>query len=101
MNAKQIMALIKKLQKTVKCYPCGTEYSINDIHLLGQIEGLMLMQLNCPKCNNSTWINLAIQGRKEEEPVSEEELISTNEIIDLHNFLVGFDGNFKAVFKNS
>ncbi|MCL5094315.1 MAG: hypothetical protein M1355_04240 [Patescibacteria group bacterium] len=112
MNGKQLLSLLKNLQKTVKCYSCGADYSIDEIHLIGQIDGLLLMQMNCKKCEASAWVNFAVgPGQRitghakvtdlnanEKKPETE---ISADELMELHDFLLTYEGDFKTLFRKT
>lgn len=108
MNAKQFRDLLKNLQK-MKCPSCGEIYQIDEIQFLGQIDGLFLMQMSCGKCQLPVWMNFMTNDgigvksqlilndlkKKNYETVDKEE-ITADEIINFHNFMKKFDGNFKG-----
>lgn len=110
MNAKQFMDLLKNLQKIMKCPSCGTTYQIEEIQFLGQVDGLLLLQMVCKNCELPVWMNFMAnkdsQIKKEFliSDLSKEDVekdfgsdISSNELIDFHSFLDKFEGNLKDI----
>lgn len=112
MNPKQFMDLLKNLQKIMKCPSCGAVYKIEEIQFLGQIDGLFLLQMSCQKCNLPVWMNFMLSKDSVKKQVGLSDLndkdtdfflkseISSDEIINFHTFLRGFDGNFKRALKS-
>ncbi len=128
MNSYQLEELIKNIQKMIRCPNCGNSYKKENINFLGQLGQAVLVQLNCLNCkmpvmativmtpgitsNNSLpdissfkeledlYKNLpAFSNRKEK--MSSPELskpISSDEILDFHEFLENFDGDFNKLF---
>jgi len=112
MNAKRFMELLKNIQKIMKCPSCGQSYKMEEVKFLGQIDGLFLMQMSCGKCKLPVWMNfMATRGQKKshfKSDLSDKDIgkdidseITTNEIIDFHSFLNGFNGDFKGNIKKA
>ena len=64
-----------------------------------------LFELHCEECGTSTLVSVLLETKIEKTPDVVEMLysrshrnISQNDILDIKNFLKGFDGNFKKIF---
>lgn len=111
MNAKQFLELLKNLQKIMKCPSCGAAYKVEEVQFLGHVEGLFLLQMVCGECDLPVSMNFMATKGIEKKPLlisdmSDKESkikvdseISTNELIDFHQFLEKFRGDFKKFSK--
>lgn len=107
---KQVTAHL--LEKSL-CPFCTTRFNEETIFVLassfsaenGSFAGLFL--LVCPKCHASAFSlaeasNITDKIKKEEIRISTKTTpkgISTNEILDMHNFLKNWQGNMEELFK--
>jgi len=126
MNSYQLEELIKNIQAMIKCPSCGSAYKKENINFLGQLGEAVLVQLSCYVCKMPVMATIVTSGAAREMPNAQEleryskqlpklfseirdkdsrkddkvdEKISSDEIIDMHEFLEGFDGNFDKEFK--
>jgi len=126
MNSYQLEELIKNIQAMIKCPSCGSAYKKENINFLGQLGEAVLVQLSCYVCKMPVMATIVTSGTAREMPNAQEleryskqlpklfseirdkdsrkddkvdEKISSDEIIDMHEFLEGFDGNFDKEFK--
>ncbi len=101
--------LIKKLVSTVKCNVCGAHYEINNIEIVGHQDGTWFLNIFCPTCDRESFVAAIIKKEKAQEIITdltEEEfnapvrakLINSDDLLDLHNFLKKFDGDFIQLF---
>ena len=101
--------LIKKLMASVKCGTCGQNYEIDDINVLGHEEDLWFLSVSCPACHTRYLVAALIREGEAPELITdltETELDmfenadgpTVNEVLDMHNFLQGFDGDFIELF---
>lgn len=101
--------LIKKLVSTVKCNICGEHYEINNIDIIGHKDGTWFLNIFCPTCDRKSFVAAIIKKENAQELVTDltkEELkayvqdnfINSNDLLDLHNFLKHFDGDFIKLF---
>jgi len=106
-------SIIKKLVASVKCGVCGQDYGVDNISILGQREGLWFFRAVCSACNAQSLMTAIIKETKETELVAsdltETELkrfknmgrLTLDEVLDMHNFLKDFDGDFSQLFSQS
>ncbi len=98
-------SLIKKLVASVKCSVCGQRYKASNVDVLGQEEDLWFLRISCPACDTQ-YLMAAIIGEDRAPEVvtdlTEAELDrfknmdspKPDDVLDMHNFLKDFDGNF-------
>jgi len=101
--------LIKKLMASIKCGVCGQRYEIDNINVLGHHEDLWFLSALCPACHARCLVAAVIrEGRVPEvtTDLTEAELdrfksvsmVTTDDMLDMHNLLKGFDGDFSRLF---
>ncbi|MBA7712482.1 hypothetical protein ES703_121459 [subsurface metagenome] len=102
--------IIKKLVASVKCSVCGQDYGEDNISILGQREGLWFFKAVCPACHTKCLMTAVVKESREPEFVTsdlaEAELnrfknmgrLTGDEMLDMHNFLKDFDGDFSQLF---
>ncbi len=113
MNSYQLQELIKNIQTMMRCPSCGANYQENHIHFLGQLDMAALIQLDCESCGLPVMATIVISGGKEQQApkllsdVTAEDLkgkdaknpVTSDHVVDAHQFLKEFDGNFEQLFK--
>ena len=101
--------LIKRLMASIKCGVCGQRYEVDNINILGQQEDLWFLSASCPACHTRCLVAAVIrEGRVPEvtADLTEAELnrfmnvgkATADEVLDMHNFLKDFDGDFSRLF---
>jgi hypothetical protein len=101
--------LIKKLMASIKCGVCGQHYEIDNIDILGHEENLWFLRVGCVACHTQYLAAAVIKDGKTPDIITdltEAELdkfgkigrLTADEVLDMHNFLKGFDGNFIRIF---
>ena len=101
--------LIKRLMSSIKCGVCGQRYEVDDINVLGHQEDLWFLSALCPACHTRCLVAAVIREGKVPELItdlSEAELdrfrnavqLTADEMLDMHNFLKDFDGDFSRLF---
>jgi len=102
--------VIKKLMASIKCGVCGQHYEVDNISVLGHRQDLWFLRAFCSACH--TQCLMAAIVKESAEPVvitsdlTEAELdkfknegrLTADEMLDMHNFLRGFDGDFSRLF---
>lgn len=102
-------SLIKRLMSSIKCGVCGQRYEIDNIDVLGQHQDLWFLRVLCSACRAQCLVAAVIrEGRLPEviTDLTEAELdkfknvgiLSADEVLDMHNFLKDFDGDFSRLF---
>lgn len=109
MNAKQFLELLKNLQKMMKCPSCGAAYKIEEVQFLGHVDGLFLLQMVCGECDLPVSMNFMASKGSYKKPIfikdkanlgregKNEKDISSDELIEFHQFLENFSGDFKKL----
>jgi ribosomal protein S27E len=99
---------IRKMVSSVKCHVCGEHYEKNSIEILGHENDTWFMNVFCPTCKKSIFI-AAIIKKDDSQPLTDlmkQEILSLpqgrqineDDLLDLHNFLSAFDGDFVKLF---
>lgn len=111
MDNNQIRELIKNLQISMRCPKCGKKYNLDEIFLKSYVGNTYFLQLNCSNCRTSVYASISVTGnlqnilkniekrQKHKNIVSQN--IQANDIIDMHQFLEDFDGDFQSILKES
>ena len=102
--------LIKRLIATVKCSICGKSYEIDNIEVLGHQDETWFLNIFCPTCDKKAFVTAIIQKEKAQDIISDlaatrgritpatDNTISSDDIVELHNFLEDFNGDFLKLF---
>jgi len=111
MNQYQLQELVKNIQTMMRCPSCGAKYGTDNIHFLGQLEMAALIQLDCQSCGLPVMATIIVSDKnqatspkvfsdisQDEIDLSNREPVSTDSVVDMHQFLKGFDGNFDTLF---
>lgn len=105
MSGNNFLNILKTISEAMKCPVCDHSYDIEEVQFISQMEGYSLVHLTCSHCKNPMWVNFFSTDKKpnfkleyleRERPDLGE--ISGDELIDFHNVLKNFDGDFKKVF---
>jgi len=100
--------LIKKLMTSMKCEECGQNYESFNIDILGHRQDMWFLRALCSSCNTQCLVAAVVREDKVVEGVddltmdemdkNQGEAIETDDMLDMHNFLIGFDGDFSSFF---
>ena len=102
---------IKRLMTSMKCATCGQHYSIDNINVLGHEEELWFLRAVCSACNTQCLVAAVIKESTVSEAavdLTEVELdrfknvdrITADDLLDIHDFLKEFDGDFSELFRD-
>lgn len=112
MNSYQLQELIKNIQTMMRCPSCGAKYEADHIHFLGQLDTAALIQLDCQSCSLPVMATIIVAEKGSGQPrilsdISQEDLeeaptdpVETDHVVDMHQFLKTFDGDFESVFSD-
>lgn len=99
---------VRELLATVNCAACGRRYGVQDINILYHQRELWFVSVFCQGCQTKGLVAALIKWGEaplitdltEEEAVRfrESPAIGADDVLDLHNFLEGFDGDFGSLF---
>lgn len=126
MNSFQLEELIKNIQTMIRCPNCGNSYKKENIHFLGQLGQAVLVQLSCYACKMPVMATIVVSGSVSDMPTikeieqysnklpkifseankienkdKEEKIdkpVSSDDVLELHEFLENFDGDFENLF---
>ena len=100
---------IKRLMTSVKCGVCGQHYGADNISVLSHQEELWFLRVSCSACQTQCLVAAIVKQGKMPKIVTdltETELENlrnvgapiADDILDMHNFLKGFNGDFSRRF---
>ncbi len=106
MSRKYLQELIKSLREFYKCPSCGTNYYLDDIKFLGEIDSYCFVQLSCHECSLPVLATVSEGGKgvlkaqsdlgkTEETRFIDKGEITSDEIAEFHRFITGFRGSLK------
>lgn len=120
MNSNHLEELIKNIQATIKCPNCGSSYKREEIRFLGQLGQAVLVQLDCYVCKMPVMATIVVSGNvprqlkstdniedikeikelqsKIRQEKQNTESITADEVLDFHQFMKDFKGDFKDLF---
>jgi hypothetical protein len=124
MNVRILKKLIRTLQEKITCPGCGAKFNKPEqVQFRGYVDKTYFLQLNCLECPTLVFATIMvtpekelmatdtreIDGLKPQEKIGklskpkskkENELkeISTDDVIDAHNFFENFNGDFERMF---
>jgi hypothetical protein len=115
MNLNDLTEVIRHIRREMVCPSCQKKYNIQNIHILASSKTECLIEMYCKYCKKTMLTDIVATPKgpngkiapedrpKQEVPLINQVLtngISHNDVLDVHNFLENFDGDFKELFKN-
>lgn len=100
---------IKKLMTSAKCSGCGQRYEAENIEVIGHYNNLWFMRVFCVACRAHYLVTAMVDGETAGEKVTDLSVaemekfreaggLKSDEILDMHDFLKEFDGDFLQLF---
>ncbi len=100
-----ILKFLREQAKDYDCSVCGTNHARSAIRLLGKLDAAWIVRVTCSKCETSFKLlvyidqqRAAISPVKEEPARARKPAVTSDEVIDAHDFLESFHGDAKALF---
>ena len=104
--------LLRKLITTIKCSLCGRHYNRGDIKVMSHKEDLWFFSAYCSTCKTRALVAIIVKNGKPPELVTEltekelskfvnREAVTADEVMDMHNFLKHYSGDFKELFTSN
>lgn len=97
-----------------RCFFCGSEIGQDDLRILEESERKSVLHISCSKCltssisilssNQAGIVSLGMATDLDKEEVEgkfSKNTISADEVIDVHEFIEGKQGNLIELIKNS
>ncbi len=102
--------IIKKLMTSLKCDTCGKHYEPFDVQILGHRSELWFFRVNCSNCQTACLIAVSVKESALADAIndltatelgefSNANIVGSDDLIDMHNFLKDFHGDFTAMFR--
>lgn len=124
-SERQIKRIV--LERMDRCGVCHRTFGPDDVHVLSRKPDVWMMVVQCLDCQARNFVaaligdsdpaearsalrQLSIEHRGEifdveieEDPVGESpvEPVNASDVLDMHEFLAGFNGDFKSLFGGS
>jgi hypothetical protein len=103
--------LLKQLISTFRCSVCRRGFDREHVRVAARHEQLWIVSVRCALCRNQQvfWVALKENGdltdlrdltEAEEEQFATMAPVTSDEVLDMHEFLRGFNGDFKRLFTN-
>lgn len=94
---------------SVKCAVCGQHYGNDDIKILGHQDDLWFLDVSCSACHTHCLVAAAIKEEMAPEVITDlteaelekfrnADVLTADEMLDMHRFLTDFDGSFSRLF---
>lgn len=100
--------LVKKLMTSMKCDACGQHYEVHNIHVLGHREDLWFLRVFCATCHTQALVAAMVRESSASNAVAgfveaemsklRDDVVTADDVLDMHEFLKGFDGDFRQLF---
>ncbi len=102
-------AFLKRLFSKVNCGVCGQKYDVSNIKILDQEDGLWVLSVYCGSCGTQGLIAAVVQEgnitevitdltEAERERFDDSEVVGVDDVLEMHNFLKEFNGDFANLF---
>jgi uncharacterized Zn finger protein len=103
---------VKRLISNMKCAVCGQRYAQDNIKVLGRREDLWFLGVFCPICGSQALIAALVKEHQAPEIVVSDlsrsefckfaasEPISADDVLDMHEFLKNFEGDFLTLLSS-
>ena len=122
-SEKQIKRIV--LDRMERCSVCHREFQTSDVHVLSRKADMWMLMVSCSDCHARNFVAAVIgdgdaeeaqlalrrlgeehiRGRSQIEPEYEDaapgEPVSIDDVLEMHEFLKDFDGDFAAYFHQS
>ena len=103
-------SVIKRLIASIKCGACGQHYEEDNIEIIEHSEELWFLRVFCSSCHVKCLVAAIIREDDKAEVITdltEAELdrfkdldgVRVDDVLDMHNYLKGFDGDFPRLFR--
>ena len=102
--------LLKKLMSSIKCGSCGKNFTAHNVEVLGNNDEMWFLQAICSACHTQSLVVAIIQKCNESSGVTDLTkaelvefdtvgMVDADDLLDMHHFLKGFDGDFSCIFR--
>ena len=98
-----ILRFLREQAKDYDCSVCGTNHARSDIRVLGKLDAAWIVRVTCAKCRTSFKLLVHVDEQRvavssvKEEPASRRPPVTTDDVIDAHDFLESFEGDVQTL----
>ena len=118
-SEKQIKRIV--LDRMERCSVCHRGFEPDDVHVLSRKSDMWMLMVSCSECHARNFVAAVIgdgdaeeaqlalrrlgeehiepQAELDDEDVPDGEPVSVDDVLEIHSFLNGFDGDFQALFR--
>jgi hypothetical protein len=118
-SEKQIKRIV--LDRMERCSVCHRGFETDDVHVLSRKSDMWMLMVSCSECHARNFVAAVIgdgdaeeaqlalrrlgeehiepQAELDDEVVPDGEPVSVDDVLEIHSFLNGFDGDFQALFR--
>lgn len=105
MNYIDFKQIMRHLKKNLPCSTCGKKFPDEGINLISSLNNSLLFHFTCPQCKNELVAEVSIIEQTQAVNrlninTKPAESIKPNDVLDIHDFLNSFDGDFIKLFSN-
>ena len=97
MRDEAMNELLQRVQRELNCPVCKQSFEVDEIRVRGAIDHHFLVQATCHRGHHPTLV-LYIAGHHEQEGDAKNR-VTSDDVLDLHQQLKQFNGDFRAIFK--
>ena len=87
------------------CSQCHQPYELQDIRIVGRHGNLWVLAVSCSHCDAQAFVAAVVSDSDVEEATGESASpaamgspVTVDDVLDMHEFLESFDGDFHALF---
>lgn len=106
-DSNKFRAIVKAIRQMVKCPSCHSTFSEQDVEMVAGVGPSYFVRMTCGVCNVSVMASLMQVGQNEISGEINAEMsgfentnsepVSSDDVIEVHQFLRDFDGNFRGI----
>ena len=105
MNYIDFKQIMKHLKKNLPCGTCGKKYTDEGINLISSLNNALLFHFTCAHCKNEVVAEVSIIEQTQAAnrlniSTKKAGIVNPDDVLDIHNFLNNFDGDFKRLFSS-
>ena len=95
MSEESMRDILRAAQEDLSCPVCGRQFELDELKIRGAFESQYLVQAACQRGHSPTLTLYVVVSQDDRIKTP---CVTTDEVLDLHNALKAFDGDFKSVF---
>lgn len=103
-------SLIKRLIASIKCGSCGQHYEEDNIDIIEHSDELWFLRVLCSSCHVKSLVAAIIREDEKVEVITDlteaerakfkdMEGVRADDMLDMHNYLRDFNGDFPSLFR--